>query len=62
MKDILDKQVTEHLKRLNPWWESGVLDTYSAKLRPRAYLQQVLGLLHDASCDVCGTVWAASCR
>jgi len=49
MKDILDKQVTEHLKRLNPWWESGELDKYSAGLRPRDYLNQVFGLLRDES-------------
>jgi len=49
MKDILDKQVTEHLKRLNPWWETGLLDKHSTELRPRAYLGQVLGLLRDES-------------
>jgi len=49
MKDILNQQVIAHIKRLNPWWETGAPDKYSAGLRPRAYLQQVLGMLRDES-------------
>ncbi|KXU35345.1 hypothetical protein AXK11_06740 [Cephaloticoccus primus] len=49
MKDFLDQQIKVHLKRLNPWWETGKLDFPAAGLRPRAYLGQVLALLSDES-------------
>lgn len=37
MKDVSDQQVAEHLKRLNPWWQSGAMDDVTRGLRPRAY-------------------------
>jgi len=36
MKDVSHQQVTEHIKRLNPWWETGVIDEPTSELRPRA--------------------------
>lgn len=48
MKDVSSQQVTEHLKRLNPWWCSGRMDEETRKLRPRAYLEPVQRLLLDA--------------
>lgn len=26
MKAVSNQQIAEHLKRLNPWWTSGVID------------------------------------
>ena len=38
MKDVSDQQVAEHLKRLNPWWQSATMDEATLGLRPRAQL------------------------
>lgn len=45
MKDVSNQQVAEHLKRLNPWWQSGAMDQTTLELRPRAYLEPVRQLL-----------------
>ena len=45
MKDVSNQQVVDHLKRLNPWWDSGRIDDETLKLRPRAYLAPVRQLL-----------------
>lgn len=45
MKDVSDQQVAEHLKRLNPWWQSAAMDPQTQALRPRAYLGPVRQLL-----------------
>lgn len=45
MKDVSDQQVAEHLKRLNPWWNSAAMDAETLALRPRAYLGPVRQLL-----------------
>ncbi|MFV0370867.1 MAG: ATP-binding protein [Azonexus sp.] len=45
MKDVSDQQVAEHLKRLNPWWQSAAMDEATTALRPRAYLGPVRQLL-----------------
>lgn len=49
MKDVSNQQVAEHLKRLNPWWQSGQMDQATLDLRPRAYLVPVQQLLLDAN-------------
>lgn len=48
MKDVSDQQVTGHLKRLNPWWNSAKMDDETLKLRPRAYLGPVRQLLLES--------------
>lgn len=48
MKDVSNQQVAEHLKRLNPWWDSGRMDEDTQALRPRAYLVPVRQLLLEA--------------
>lgn len=48
MKDVSNQQLTEHFKRLNPWWTSGRMDKGTQSLRPRAYLGPVQRLLLDA--------------
>jgi len=45
MKDVSIQQIAEHLKRLNPWWESARIDTQTQELQPRAYLAPVRQLL-----------------
>jgi predicted AAA+ superfamily ATPase len=45
MKDVSDQQVAEHLKRLNPWWQSATMDEATLALLPRAYLDPVRQLL-----------------
>ncbi|HQR03878.1 MAG: ATP-binding protein [Proteobacteria bacterium] len=45
MKDVSDQQVEEHLKRLNPWWNSAAMDAETLALHPRAYLGPVRQLL-----------------
>ena len=45
MKHVSDQQVAEHLKRLNPWWQSGTMDEITRELHPRAYLGPVRELL-----------------
>lgn len=45
MKDVSYQQITEHLKRLNPWWESAHMDAETLRLRPRAYLAPVRKLV-----------------
>ena len=45
MKDLSNQQVIDHLKRLNPWWDSGRIDDETLELRPRAYLAPVRELL-----------------
>lgn len=47
MKDVSNQQITEHLKRLNTWWEDGSADEATQALRPRAYLEPVRRLLQD---------------
>lgn len=47
MKDVSNQQITEHLKRLNTWWEDGNADEATQALRPRAYLEPVRRLLQD---------------
>lgn len=47
MKDVSDQQVAEHLRRLNPWWQSGTMDQATLDLRPRAYLEPVRQLLQE---------------
>lgn len=47
MKNVSDQQVTDHLKRLNPWWASAEMDKGTLELRPRAYLVPVRELLKD---------------
>ncbi|MYB34176.1 MAG: ATP-binding protein, partial [Gammaproteobacteria bacterium] len=49
MKDISNQQVREHLKRLNPWWESDRMGDAIQNLRPRAYLVPVRNLLLESS-------------
>jgi len=48
MKDVSDQQVAEHLKRLNPWWQSARVDEATSALRPRAYLEPVRQLMLDS--------------
>jgi uncharacterized protein len=45
MKAVSNQQIAEHLKRLNPWWTSGVIDAETQLLKPRAYVTPVLKLL-----------------
>jgi predicted AAA+ superfamily ATPase len=45
MKHVSDQQVTDHLKRLNPWWTDAGMDEGVTALRPRAYLEPVRQLL-----------------
>jgi len=45
MKEVQDQQITEHLKRLNVWWEHACVDSQILTLRPRAYLAPVQRLL-----------------
>jgi predicted AAA+ superfamily ATPase len=45
VKDVSNQQVATHLKRLNPWWQSGEMDAGTLDLRPRAYLGLVRQLL-----------------
>jgi len=45
MKDVSYQQITEHLKRLNIWWEQSRMDSQVMTLRPRAYLEPVRKLL-----------------
>ncbi len=45
MKDVSNQQVEDHLKRLNPWWDSARMDPETLDLRPRAYLGPVRQLL-----------------
>jgi len=47
MKLISDTQVATHLASLNPWWRGGGTVGSVSAFRPRAYLPQVLGLLHN---------------
>jgi len=47
MKAVSNQQIAEHLKRLNPWWESGAMDPETLALRPRAYLEPVRQLLQE---------------
>lgn len=47
MKDVSNQQIAEHLKRLNPWWQSRRVDEATAALRPRAYLEPVRQLMLD---------------
>jgi predicted AAA+ superfamily ATPase len=47
MKDVSDQQVAEHLKRLNPWWQSAGMDAETLALCPRAYLGPVRQLLQE---------------
>ncbi|MCY4313373.1 MAG: ATP-binding protein [Gammaproteobacteria bacterium] len=49
MKDISSQQVREHLKRLNPWWESARMDDEIQNLRPRAFFGPVRDLLLESS-------------
>ena len=48
MKHVSDQQVADHLKRLNPWWQSGTMDAETLALHPRAYLGPVRQLLQEA--------------
>jgi predicted AAA+ superfamily ATPase len=48
MKDVSNQQVADHLKRLNPWWESARVDAATSSLHPRAYLEPVRQLLLDS--------------
>jgi len=45
MKIVSDQQVADHLKTLNPWWDSHRMDDGTLELGPRAYLGPVLRLL-----------------
>ncbi len=45
MKDVSNQQIAEHLRRLNPWWNSAKMDAATLELRPRAYLEPVRQLL-----------------
>jgi len=45
MKDVSDQQVIDHLKRLNLWWQSGVMDADTLAMLPRAYLTPIRQLL-----------------
>lgn len=45
MKDFSNQQVADHLKRLNPWWETGAMDAETLSLQPRAYLAPICQLL-----------------
>ena len=45
MKDVSNQQVIDHLKRLNPWWDSGRIGDETLELSPRAYLAPVRELL-----------------
>ena len=48
MKDVSSQQVTDHLKRLNPWWRSNQVEAETLELRPRAYLGPVRQLLIES--------------
>lgn len=48
MKDVSTQQVAEHLKRLNPWWQSARADEATSTLRPRAYLEPIRQLLLES--------------
>jgi len=45
MKNVSNQQVINHLKRLNPWWDSGEMDAGTLDLQPRAYLGPVRKLM-----------------
>ncbi len=45
MRDVSDQQVTDHLKRLNLWWQTGRMDADTLAMHPRAYLTPVRQLL-----------------
>jgi len=45
MKHVSDQQVSDLLKRLNPWWANAAADAQSLTPRPRAYLEPVRQLL-----------------
>ena len=46
MKTISNQEVIKHLKQLNRWWLTpGSIDPEATKLKPRAYLGAVLGLV-----------------
>lgn len=47
MKDVSNQQVADHLKRLNPWWDSAAMDADTLSLHPRAYLEPVRQLLQE---------------
>jgi uncharacterized protein len=49
MKNVSNQQVADHLKRLNPWWESSQMDEETHALRPRAYVAPVQKLLLDTT-------------
>jgi len=48
VKEVSNQQIAEHLKRLNPWWQSTRADEATSTLRPRAYLEPVRKLLLDS--------------
>ncbi|MCL2877138.1 MAG: ATP-binding protein [Betaproteobacteria bacterium] len=45
MKDVSNQQITDHLKRLNPWWVGTGMDQEAAELHQRPYLELVQQLL-----------------
>ena len=47
MKLVSTQQITDHLKRLNPWWTGAGTDEEAARLRPRAYMEPVRRLLME---------------
>lgn len=48
MKDVSNQQIAEHLKRLNPWWQSARVDEATSALSPRAYLEPIHQLLLES--------------
>ena len=45
MRDVSNQQVTDHLKRLNLWWQTGRMDADTLAMHPRAYLAPIRQLL-----------------
>lgn len=48
MKEISKTEIIEKIKTENPWWnESGSIDEYFRKMKPRAYLEPLYGLVTE---------------
>lgn len=49
MRDVSNQQVTDHLKRLNLWWQTSRMDANTLSMHPRAYLTPIRQLLLEPS-------------
>src|SRR5690606_25908027 len=49
MRDVSNQQVTDHLKRLNLWWQPSRMDANTLSMHPRAYLTPIRQLLLEPS-------------